>query len=192
MISYSKWRIRTSRIGMIEWRWVVPLLIVISSVLSWAEESMERVSPVPALDQTQPSDGSEWASMPEPEIQERLAEVRTEWIENRKEWHRLEFQLEQAGRSKELADEIKRIRRELGQLFEQSEQLPENAEQLAPQIQSLRRQVEEMEAERLGRLNQSEEYRALSARAGELQEQLKSILQALKQAHSEDSAGKTE
>ena len=169
--------------------------------LLWALLAILAVLPIYAFAEAGPEAGDtrppsaapaarDWASIPEPEIQARLAEVRTELLKNNEARHRLEFQLQQADRGKELADEIKRIRREIGQLYEQSEQTPEVADELEAQMQELRRQRDDMEAERLDLLNQSEEYRVLSARAGELREQLKSILQALQKTHPEDNAGK--
>lgn len=172
--------------------WAMPVLMAIMPVSAVAEEDVEP-SDSSAMSEPSPTAlGLDLLSMSEPEIQARLAEVRTELLNNNTALHRLEFQLQQTGRAQELADEIKQIRRELGQLYERSEQAPEDADKLEAQMQELRRQRDDMEAERLGLLNQSEEYRVLSAQAGELREQLKSILPALPQPQPEDNAGKIE
>ena len=164
---------------------VILALLPISAV---AEERME------ASDSTHSSAapaGLDWTSMPEPELQSRLAEVRAELIDNSAELHRLEFQLQQTGRAQELVAEIKPIRRTLGELYEQLDQDPDGAAQLEPQLQALRGELNEKEAERLGLLNQSEAYRSLADRAGALREQLKSILSALPQPRPAGNAEKT-
>lgn len=128
--------------------------------------------------------------MPEPELRARLGEVRTESIDNRRELHQLEFQLQQSGRAQELVAEIKPIRRALGELYEQLDQDPDRAAELEPQLQALRGELNEKEAQLFDQMNQSEEYRALAARARELREQLKSILLTLPHPQPEDNAEK--
>ena len=134
------------------------------------------------------SAGADGATVPELELRARLDEVSAELIDNRRELHQLEFQLQQSGRAQELVAEIKPIRRALGEIYEQLDQAPERADELEPQIQALQGKVNKKEAELLEQMNQSEEYRILAARAVELREQLKSILLVLPRSPSEGNA----
>ena len=136
------------------------------------------------------SAGLDGVTVPESELRSQLDDVRSELRDNLRALHQLEFQLQQSGRAQELVAEIKPIRRALGELYDQLDQVPERTDELDPQVQALRRELNEKEAQLLGQMNQSEDYRALSSRAAELREQLKSILLALPSSQTEDNAEK--
>jgi hypothetical protein len=192
MINSLKLSIRPRRSGAVAWLWAIPVLLAVSPFLSLAEEAMELASPAPASDQAPPLAGPDWASMTEPEIREHLAEVRTEFVQTRRDLQQLQTRLEQDGRAKDLLDEITRLRREIGLLNEQAEQSPENADALENQARPVRQALYAKEAERLGLLDQSDEYRALSTREGDLREQLRAVLQKLQELSPEDSAARTD
>ena len=169
------------------WSWSFLVILALVPITAFAEDGMESIDSVPPSALSVELDLS---SMPEPEIQARLAEVSAELSENLAELHRLKFQLQQSGRAQELAAEIKQIRRAIGELYESQDQAPEPDAQPDPRLLALRGELNEKEAESLGLLNQSEAYRALADRAEELRELLKSILAALQQVHPDDNAGK--
>lgn len=164
--------------------WACVALWALLPICALAETSSEAdVSPIPSA-------ALAGASAVEPELQARLADIQAELIDNRTELRRIEFQLQQSGRAQELVAEIKPIRQALGELYEQLDQDPDRAAELEPQLQALRTELNGKETERIGLLNQSEAYRALAARSGELREQLKSILSALPQPQTNDNAEK--
>ena len=91
------------------------------------------------------------------------------------------------GAGKELLAETQRLRQEILRVESQAESSPEQAELLADQARQLRQTLYAKEAERTALLNQSEEYRTLSARESDLHEQMKDMLQKLQDTPAEPS-----
>jgi hypothetical protein len=191
MINSLKLKIRPRRGRAAVLRWAIPVLLAGSPVLSCAEEAMEAERPAVVSDQAPLPAGRDMSSMPEPEIQEYLAEVRTKFVQTRRDLLQLRTGLEEV-QGKELVEEAMRLRHEIRLLEEQAEAAPDNADELAAQMRTLRQTLYAKEAERQGLLDQSDEYRALSAREAALREQLRSILQVLQERFPEDNVERTD
>jgi septal ring factor EnvC (AmiA/AmiB activator) len=126
--------------------------------------------------QTAPAAAESVVAMTEQNTQSAMAELRTEFMQNKRDLHQFETQAAKEGPLKDLTAEIKQISWQIGDLIGQLEQAPENADELDAQISELRQQRNEKEAERLALLNESEDYRALGLRRASLMEQIRSLL----------------
>lgn len=139
--------------------------------------------------------GLDLSAMSPAEIQEALVGARSEFVQIRKSLQECRSQVEESERGRELLEGMAALRKELAvaeaPAAQASEQTDEQANDRANQALQLRRRLYAKESERLALLDQSEEYRKLSARENELKEQLKTMLEALQDGEStQDNAEK--
>lgn len=120
------------------------------------------------------------------ELQQDLLKVREQYVQARRDLFRCQTGVDE-GAGKELLAETQRLRQEILRVESQAESSPEQAELLADQARQLRQTLYAKEAERTALLNQSEEYRTLSARESDLHEQMKDMLQKLQDTPAEPS-----
>ncbi|MDY0148845.1 MAG: hypothetical protein RBT03_02020 [Kiritimatiellia bacterium] len=125
---------------------------------------------------TEPAAAEAVVVITEQVAQSGMAELRTEFMQNKREMHQFETQAAQAGPLKELTAEIKQISRQIGDLIEQLEQTPAKSDEWNAQISELREQRKMKVVARLTLLNESEEYRALGSRRADLMEQIRALL----------------
>ena len=151
------------------WQSVMGMALMASLALSPGGAFGDNTATAPAAEEGV-------VAMTEQVTQSGMAELRTEFMQNKREMHQFETQAAQAGPLKEVVAEIKQISRQIGDLAGQLEQEPENADELDAQISELRQQRKEKEVERLTLLNESEEYRALGIRRVDLMEQIRILL----------------
>ena len=157
------------------WPWSFLVILALLPISAFAEDGTESIDSIPPSALSAERD---WSSMPEPEIQARLAEVRDEFAQNTRNLRLLEEQLSQTAPVKDLADEVKRLRGEIGALVEQLEADPAAADAISLKLQELRGQREEKEAERQVALNESAEYRTLNEFRAQLMDELRGLLTA--------------
>ena len=158
-------------------------------LFSFAEEPAGTPPPeavVPAL----PADAAAPARSAA-ELQQDLLAVRGQYVQARREL--LQFQAGvDAGAGQALLSETAQLRQEIRRLEQEAANSPENAETFTEQARQVRQTLYAKEAQRTALLNQSEEYRTLSAKEGELQEQLKEILQDIQDAPAEQGGAVAE
>ena len=158
-------------------------------LFSFAEEPAglppaEAVAPPPPAEAATPARSAA-------ELQQDLLAVRGQYVQARREL--LQFQAGvDAGAGQALLSETAQLRQEIRRLEQEAANSPENAETFAEQARQVRQTLYAKEAQRTALLNQSEEYRTLSAKEGELQEQLKDILQKIQDAPAEPSGAVAE
>lgn len=151
------------------WQSVMGMALMASLALSPGGAFGDNTATAPAAEEGV-------VAMTEQVTQSGMAELRTEFMQNKREMHQFETQAAQAGPLKDLTAEIKQISRQIGDLIEQLKQAPEKADEWNAQISELREQRKMKVAARLTLLNESEEYRALGSRRADLMEQIRALL----------------
>lgn len=167
-------------------------LSVLMAILSLPAPAEDVANANPAIAVVEPAPAVlDLSAMSPAEIQEALVDARSEFVQIRKSLQECRNQAEESERGRELLGEMAALRKELALVeapaAQATEQTDEQASDRANQALQLRRQLYAKESERLALLDQSEEYRKLSARENELKEQLKAILEALQDESAEEN-----
>ena len=171
---------------------MLSVLMAILSLPAQAEGVADANAPEAAVEAVVA--GPDLSTMSPAEIQEAMVGARSEFVQIRTSLQECRSQVEESERGRELLQEMAALRKELALVEapadQKTEQPDEQASEQTSRALQLRRQLHAKEAERLALLDQSEEYRKLSARENELKEQLRAILEALQDGSAEENAEK--
>ena len=171
---------------------MLSVLMAILSLPALAEGVADANAPEAAVEAV--AAGPDLSTMSPAEIQEAMDGARSEFVQVRKSLQECRSQVEESERGRELLQEMAALRKELALVEapadQKTEQTDEQASEQTSRALQLRRQLHAKEAERLALLDQSEEYRKLTARENELKEQLRAILDALQDGSAEENAEK--
>lgn len=166
------------------------VMLAILSLPARAEDVADANAPEAGAAPSATKAGIDWSAMSQQEIQEAMVVARTEFVQIRQSLQECRGRVEESEPGKELLQEMVALRKELAlvevPVEQPAGQTEDQAREQTSRALQLRRQLHAKEAERLALLDQSEEYRKLSARENEVKEQLRVILEALQDESTQE------